>query len=290
MTSVQPFDHAEMEHQYELQHLRPDQNFISRWAERSAAVRASAPCKLDIPYGSDAREQLDFFPAPNNGDGPTLIFVHGGYWQKGDKSVYSFVAEPFTANGVSVITLSYSLCPTVRLTQISPQIRKALAWLWNNGKELGISPDKLHIMGHSAGAHLTAMMMTTDWQTIQPGIPTDFLKSAIPISGIYDLQPLLFTHQKDALRLSEDEAVAESPTNHILRMNSPQLVACGQDESAEFNRQSDVYVERFNASSRHMRRYSVSGRNHFEVLDELTTPGSDFFQQALSLIKAQHSS
>lgn len=288
MISTQTFDHTEMEQQYELGHLQPDLNFLSRWTDRSATIRTSAPCELDIAYGSGDREQLDFFPASNNSNAPTLIFIHGGYWQKGDKSAYSFLVEPFRANGVSVITLNYRLCPTVRLKEISPQIRKALAWIWNNGKELGLSLDKLHIMGHSAGAHLTSMMMTTDWQTVDTGIPHNFLKSATPISGIYDLTPLLLTSQKDALRLSADEAVAESSINHSLAISAPQLVACGEDESAEFNRQSDVYVKSFSASSQGMQRYSVPGCNHFEVLDELADPNSDFFQKTLSLITAQH--
>jgi arylformamidase len=288
MTLARTFNKAGLEPEYALSHLRPELNFLPGWAERSAAFRASASGKLDLAYGPGARDRLDFFPAPDAANAPTVVFIHGGYWQKGDKSTYSFLAEPFLRNGVSFVAVNYDLCPSVRVAQIGSQIRKAMAWLWRNADRLGANRDKSYLMGHSAGGHLTGMMMTTDWPAFEDGLPRDMLKGAIPISGIFELEPLRFTSHNEGLHLDQAEAASESPVNRPPVTDAAQLVACGADESAEFNRQSDLYVETFASSSRQMERYAVAGCHHFEVINELADPESEFFSKVLRLVTAQN--
>jgi arylformamidase len=285
MTQNRQYTVAEMEPQYNLRARRPDYdvNVVPDWIQRSAAYRESARCQLDLAYGPGPRERLDFFPAAD-ADSPILAYFHGGYWQRGDKSVYAFLAEPFVKNGVSVALVNYDLCPSVRISQISPQARRAMAWLWRNAKDLGGSPDRLYVMGHSAGGHITGMIMATDWPSIGADLPRDMLKGGIPVSGLFDLEPLRFSSINDGVRMDEAEARAESPMNHPPATDAPQLVVCGGAETEEFHRQSDMYVQAFATARRPMERYTVPDCDHFDELNELARESSAFFQKSLRII------
>jgi arylformamidase len=280
---------AELEAQYNLRALRPDYDdkVVPDWLQRSAAYRESAPCKLDLAYGPGARERLDFFPAADAANSPILVYFHGGYWQRGDKSVYSFLAAPFVKHGVSVALVNYDLCPSVRISQITPQAQRALAWIWRNTAQLGGSRDKLYVMGHSAGGHITGMMMGTDWPAIGKDLPRDMLKGGIPVSGLFELEPLRPTSINDGVRMDAAEADSESPMNHPPVTDAPQLVVCGGAETPEFHRQSDIYVEAFTTSKRSLERYSVPNCDHFDELNALADENSVFFQKSLHLITNQ---
>ncbi|MGB6055228.1 MAG: alpha/beta hydrolase [Burkholderiaceae bacterium] len=285
MTRHDKYTYEEMEPQYNLRARRPDYDVkvVPDWIRRSEEYRAANPCQLDLAYGSGAREKLDFFPAAGQ-NSPILAYFHGGYWQRGDKSVYSFLAAPFVKNGVSVAMINYDLCPSVRISQISIQARAALAWLWRNAAGLGGSPDQLYVMGHSAGGHITGMMMATDWPALGADLPRDMLKGGIPVSGLFDLQPLRFSSINDGVRMDEAEATAESPMNHAPATDAPQLVVCGGAETEEFHRQSDIYVAAFTTPARRIERYSVPDCDHFDELNALAREDSAFFEKSLRLI------
>lgn len=278
--------HPDKDKGYELGHLKPEVNYRPEWGRRSAEFRAATPCRLDLSYGHGPRGHLDFFPAAHAAESDTLIFIHGGYWQKGDKSFYSFVAQPFVERGVSCVLLNYDFCPSVRISDITAQIQAAMTWLWRNGRELGISTDKLHISGHSAGAHLAAMMATTDWSAQDASMPNDLLKSAALISGIFDLEPLLQVPDNQVLKLDAQEAGAQSPIRRELAADIPQLVVCGEWESDEFHRQSDLYTARFNSGGRRPERYNVKQCNHFDVVDHLANPETPLFEKVLEMIRS----
>ncbi len=119
-------------------------------------------CRLDIPYGGGKLETLDLFPAASAGP-PVLVFLHGGYWQAMDKSDFSFIASLFHAVGVAVAVVNYNLAPAAGMADIVAQVRRAVAFLAANGESLGIGRSRFFLAGHSAGGHLTAMAMLTDW-------------------------------------------------------------------------------------------------------------------------------
>jgi len=288
MTSmkIQPFGRftaEDMEGQYNLRALRPDYEsvVVPDWQKRSEHARASLSCRLDIAYGASDRQKLDFFPASSPEKRPTLIYFHGGYWQRGDRSLYSFLAEPFVRHEVNVILPGYDLCPAVSITTISQQARGALAWIWRNAGELGIARDRLAVMGHSAGGHITGMMMGTDWQSIGSDLPPDLVKAGIPISPLNLLEPLRFTTIGTALNMSEAEAARESPINHPPTTNAPQLVVCGGRETEEFHRQADIYAAAFATPQRAIERYVVPDCDHFDELNALADDSHTFFQKAL---------
>ena len=174
MTTSTPVD-PELESQYNNMARRPDApELLAGLAERSAAFRARADAALDCAYGDHAREMLDVFRC-GSAQAPLLVYLHGGYWQRGDKSMYSYLAEPFNAAGVDVAIIGYPLCPEVSLTGITYSIRTALAWLWKNADRLGIDAGRINLAGHSAGGHLAAMALATHWPELDPGLPPDLL-------------------------------------------------------------------------------------------------------------------
>ena len=184
-------DAQALEAQYNLRARRGDdfEDLVQRWLKRSAEHRNACGARTDLAYDQGEREKLDyFFGADKNG--PLLLYIHGGYWQRGDKNMYSFVTEAFIKHGVSVAVMNYNLTPSVRMGQIPVQIRTAIAWCWHQAEDLGFSRDKIFVSGHSAGGHLTALMMATDWPDFDSHLPGDLIRGAIPISGLYELETL----------------------------------------------------------------------------------------------------
>ena len=284
----------ELEAQYNARAGRPDFDtaIMPDWIERSRRFRDRAACTLDLAYGDTTREKIDFFPAAQAGRQqgdrqPLLVFLHGGYWQRGDRKAYSFVADPFVKNGVSVAVVGYELCPNVRIRDITPNVSKAVAWIWRNAGEIGFDRDRLYLAGHSAGGHLTAMMMGMDWTSVSADLPADLIRAAIPISGLMELAPLLDTSINAGLMMDEAEAKAESPMVHPPLTDAPQLVVTGGLEPDEFQRQSDIYVGAFATPQRAMERYVVPGCDHFDEINQLAHDGSDFFCRVMNLIERE---
>lgn len=287
MNLYRGMDAQTLETQYNLRARRPDfDEVVARWLERCAAFRARADADLDLAYGTGERDRLDLFHGTPRG-GPLLVYIHGGYWQRGDKGMYSFIAEPFQAEGVAVAVLNYTLTPAVRLGEIAPQIRRAIAWLWHNAARLGFDSDRITVMGHSAGGHLTAMMMATDWTALDADLPKNLVKAGVPISGIFELEPLVHTSINAGPGMDVAEARRESPLFLPPVTDAPQLVVDGGAETEEFHRQSDAYCEAFRTPARRMERYMVPGADHFDELERLAEPDSEVFRRALALIRGQ---
>jgi len=276
---------AELEAQYNLiQRRGPDfPQLVERWLVRSAAHRENANALVDQAYGEGEREKFDYFSGGNE-NGPVVFYIHGGYWQRGDKNMYSFVTEAFVRHGVSVVMLNYNLTPSVRIGEIAPQIRKAIAWCWHHNDDLGFSKEKITVMGHSAGGHLTAMMMSTDWPEFDAALPKELVLSGIPISALFELEPLVHTSLNEGPQMDVAEAKMESPIFIPPVTNAPQLVVVGGAESEEFFRQADRYVETYGTAERKLVRYDVPGMDHFDELEPLADDQSVFFEKSMELI------
>lgn len=278
-------DAQTLEAEYNLIARRGDDfpELAQRWIKRSAAQRQVTGARIDLAYGEGDREKLDWFSG-GNPDGPMLVYIHGGYWQRGDKSLYSFITESFIKHGVSVAVLNYDLTPAVRMGHIPPQIRKAIAWLWHHAADLGFAKEQLFVSGHSAGGHLTAMMMATNWPEFDSELPLDLIRAGIPISGLFELEPLVHTSINDGPKMDIAESHAESPCFLPPTTNAAQLVVVGGGETAEFLRQSDDYVKQYQTAERHMERYDVPTADHFDELERLAEDDSVFFGKSMTLI------
>lgn len=251
---------------------------LARWAEASRRVRENLGSELDVPYGARPRQRYDLFrPAQDDASGPLVVYLHGGYWQRGDRTEYSFVAEPFVSRGAMVAIPSYSLCPEVSVADIIAEVRTFLALVWHRLRRRPV------VVGHSAGGHLTAAMLASDWAG-EPGVPADLVRAGCAISGVFDLAPLIPTSLNEAMRLDDRSARAASPLQWRPPGAGSKLVAAvGGAESAEFLRQSRDIARLWSGAGVEAECLVVPDANHFTVLDELCRPDSVLLRRILDL-------
>jgi len=255
---------------------------LAEWAERSAAARAALPATLDIAYGRDPAERLDLFPAATP-RAPVLVYIHGGYWRALDKADASFIAPPFVAAGAAVVVTNYALCPAASIEEIVRQQREALAWVWRHAAELGGDPERIVVAGHSAGGHLAAMTLATDWPAVDPRLPADLVKGALSLSGVFELEPLRHApFLASDLRLDAAAAERLSPIA-LAAPKRPLFALVGGDESEEFLRQNALIAETWGPAAVPVCE-AVPGRHHMSVLRELAEPGSRTHRLALRLL------
>jgi arylformamidase len=253
-------------------------------ARRADAVRASGMKRvLDLQYGWHSRERLDLF-LPDAPNPPLHVFIHGGYWQMNDKEPFAFIADALVPAGIAVANVEYALCPAVTLTELTDQIRRAVSYLWRSAPSHGYDRGNIQISGHSAGGHLTAMMMATDWPAFDANLPPGVIASALPISGIYDIEPIRHTPLNDPVKLTDAEVARLSPMSLPPKCKAPMAVVVGAAESAEFNRQAADFAEAWRRHGIQAEVIAVPRMNHFTVLDELARPGSSTFRAALRLM------
>ena len=282
------FSAKEFDDQYNLRAGRPDYEVtvIPNWELKSASVRQEIDCNLNIIYGSGENQKIDIFYCGEK-SAPTLLYFHGGYWQRGNKSIYSFLAKPYTSSGVNVVIVGYDLCPDVSITRISEEAREAILFVWKKGKDFNLNPNRIVVMGHSAGGHITQMMMGTKWSNLEIMLPNDLIKAGIPISPLSYLEPVRLTEALNAgIRMDELEAETQSPmTQHPPVTNAPQLVAVGGLETTEFHRQAQMYVDAYNSKDRIIKFFEVPNVDHFDELNILEDSQSSFFKETIRLIK-----
>lgn len=251
---------------------------IAGWARDAEAFRLEAPPTV-LPYGEGQRQAIDLFTPSEPRGRATLVFIHGGYWQALDRSFFSHLARGPLAHGISVAMAGYDLCPQVSVADIVDQLRAACRALAGLGRPLVVS-------GHSAGGHLAACMLATDWRAHDPALPADLVASAYAISGLFDLRPLVGTSVNGALGLDEEAARAASP----LFMPAPQGLSLdavvGGDESEEYLRQSRMIVDEWGARGVATRYEAFAGANHFDVIAPLADPRSAMTRRLVELAGA----
>jgi arylformamidase len=171
-------DKALLSKLYNNRELVPDHpKHLAQWSEGSARARSTMTSHLDLRYGDAPGETIDLFPA-RKGDGSCMMFIHGGYWRSLDKKDFSFLAPAWVGAGVSLAVVNYDLCPRVAMDEIVRQLLRASRWLWLNAEQYGMDQDPLYVSGHSAGGHLTAMLMCALWPQLDPRLPKDCGRAA----------------------------------------------------------------------------------------------------------------
>ena len=236
---------------------------IAGWSRDAAAYREAHQAHT-IAYGPGARNRIDLF---SGNSGAIVVFIHGGYWQALDGSFFSHLAAGLNAHGVDVAFPSYDLCPAVSITDIIGQMRTAMRELAKLGRPLVVS-------GHSAGGHLAACMLATDWRAIDVSLPADLVTAAYAISGLFDLRPLVETSINTALKLDDVSAQAASPLFWKPPSRGTLDAAVGGNESAEYLRQSRSIVDAWSAAGVATRFASIADANHFTAIAPLADPKS----------------
>ena len=231
--------------------------YISDWVKRSETVSNAWSPRSNISYGSRPRQRLDVFPCGST-DAPTLLYIHGGYWQMGDKETYGFIGDALLASGFNFVLVEYTLAPEVQMDDIVSEIYAAIDWVIEKISKYGGDPRRVFICGHSAGGHLTAMAMND--RRIAGGIA---------ISGLFDLEPIRLNYLNQKLGLDEAEMLRNSPIRHIPAESSPLIVTVGLDELPELIRQSEDYYNAWQSRGHDGQYLPIPGHDHFSVLEEL---------------------
>lgn len=237
---------------------------IAGWSRDAAAYR-EAHLPKTIAYGTGARQRIDLFSG--DGAGSIVVFIHGGYWQALDGSFFSHLAAGLNAHGIDVAVPCYDLCPAVSIADIIGEMRTALRELSKFGRPLVVS-------GHSAGGHLAACMLATDWRVFDASLPVDLVTSAYAISGLFDLRPLVTTTINTALKLDDTSAQAVSPLFWKPPSCGTLDAVVGGDESAEYFRQSRTIVDAWRDAGIATQFATIAGANHFTAIAPLANPNS----------------
>ena len=275
---------AEIDAEYDVERSVPDfMHYARQYADGSEAARRTLDSRLGLRYGPTLDEHLDVFPAARR-NAPILVFLHGGYWRILSARDFSFVASGPVAAGVTVAVVNYSFCPAVTLDEIVRQTRAAIAWLWRHGREHNGDPENIHVCGHSAGGQLTAMAVLTEWER-DYGLPREVVKSGIPISGLFDLAPLRHSFLQNDLRLDDSLLARNSPQFLVRPVPVPLLVTCGGDESAEFLRQSEDFLDAWIGAGNRAVRFAQPGRNHFTAITGLADPDSALCREVFAIMR-----
>ena len=234
------------------------------WKQDAAVYREQQPSQV-VRYGPGPRNTIDLFAGGE--EGPIVMFIHGGYWQALDGSWFSHCSRGLNAHGISVAIPSYDLCPEVTVETIIAQMRAATAVLARRGRPLVIS-------GHSAGGHLAACMLATDWSAMDASLSKDLVTAAYAISGLFDLAPLVGTSINRALRLVDATARAASPLFWAAPAGASLDAVVGERESAEYHRQSQGIVGRWGEAGVATSYAVIADANHFTAIAPLADPRS----------------
>ncbi|MEM6890123.1 MAG: alpha/beta hydrolase [Pseudomonadota bacterium] len=257
---------------YDVEGSVPDfMAYANRYIAHSAAARRDLTIRESVQFGPTLPEHADIFPA-RRPDAPVLVFIHGGFWRMLTSREFSFVAQGFVPHDMTVVVATYDLCPRVSITEISRQMRALIAWCARNIGRYNGDPEAISVCGHSAGGHLSAMCALTDWS--QYRLPENTIKSIIPISGLFDLEPISRTFMQPDLRISERDIAEASPLRLIRRVPAKMLISYGSDEPSEFANHSESFLAAWRSAGNTADKFALPGRNHFNAISDLGDPKS----------------
>jgi arylformamidase len=256
--------------------------FLDAYVARSRDAETRFRCQKNLLWGERPDEIFDYFPAAF-AHAPLLVYFHGGYWQEHSKDESLFAAPDCVGNGIAFAAVDYTLAPRASVGFIVEQCRRAIASLHQQAAALGFDARRIYVAGNSAGAHLAAMLLVAGWQAAY-GLADDVVAGAVLLSGIYDLEPLVGTYIDAALHLTDEDVAALSPLR--LKAGRPvrTVVAWGDNETAEFKRQSRAFAAALMESGFPVSAFELAGTNHFDIVFGLANRGSVLGEATLELI------
>jgi arylformamidase len=256
---------------------------FERWLHEAAAYRAETlrhtRAEIGLKYGASPRQTVDLFNPQRGNGGPLAMFIHGGYWRSLDPSMFSQMARGMNAHGVTVAVIGYDLCPQVSIAEIIRQTQAACLFVWNRFRR------RIMVSGHSAGAHLAACMVATDWRSLADDAPIDLVPAGYALSGVFDLTVLLHLANNADFKLDETQARRVSPLFWQVERGRVLDAVVGGDESSEFLRQSKIVADSWRAKGAETRYDAIPGMNHFTVCDAMSDPDSAMTARLVELAK-----
>ena len=282
------YTQAELDAAYDQRVYAPNREEIVAWyGAEGARVRARLEMRRSVQYGNGEDETLDIFPAKSGSEStfgaPVHIHIHGGRWTLFTKDEESFIAPTFVSAGVACVVPDFSNIPKVRIPEMVAQVKSAIAWTYRNAASFGGDPERIHLSSHSSGSHLAGVALLTDWEK-EFGLPRDVVKSALLVSGMYDMRPVMLSARSSYVKLTDEEVLALSAILQPEKVHTPLTLVYGEKETPEFRRQPKAYAEVLAAAGKPVKVVEIPGVNHFEILRQLGEPGSEVARLGLGML------
>jgi arylformamidase len=278
------YDQAALDRAYDQTAWAPNmQQVLQRRAAASDAVRSRLGAPRGFAYGPTSVERLDLYPTARP-DAPVMVFLHGGAWRGGEARSQAYAAETFVLAGAHWVVPEFATVMDVGLDGMVAQARRAVAWVASNAQSFGGDPARVYVGGHSSGGHLAGNVLVTDWVK-DFGLPADVVKGGLCVSGMYDLRPVRLSARSSYVKFDDRIEHELSPQRHLRRLHAPVIVAYGERDSPEFQRQSREFAEAVKQAGWLRRLVVAPGLNHFEVPETLTGPDGLLGRVALELME-----
>src|SRR4051812_16900471 len=232
---------------------------VAGWEQRSADTRKRFPRHLDLQYGPRERNRIDFLKASEQA--PTLLFIHGGYWQARAKEVFTVFAEGPMAHGINVALIGYTLAPEATLDEIVAEIYARIDFLVANLPALGVAAEGIVVSGWSAGGHLTSMALS------HPRV-----RAGMAISGIYDLEPIRHSYLNEKLKADEAVSRRNSPMMEAGGPPKPLSLVVGSAELPLLRKQTADFAGHRARHGLPVTYEEIPGADHFTIMDEMMSP------------------
>ena len=260
------------------------EQLVRRYATQSDAARARLGAPQRFAYGVTAVEGLDVY-ATKRANAPINVFIHGGAWRAGFAKNYAFAAELFVRGGAHLVIPDFAAVQDVggSLMPMADQVRRAVAWVYRNARSFGGDPDRLYVSGHSSGAHLAGVVLTTDWAR-DFNLPVDLVKGGLCSSGMYDLKAVRLSARSNYVKFTDEMEQALSAQRHLDKLSAPIVVSYGTLESPEFQRQARDFAAAVTAAGKPVKLLVGEDYNHFEIIETLGTPYGHLGRAALELM------
>ena len=279
------YDQVELDAAYDQSIYAPLRGQI---IERLAAASVAARQRLGTPqresYGPSEVEKLDIYRPPR-GKAPIFIFIHGGAWQGGEAKNYGYPAEMFVNAGAHYIAVDFANIKEAGgdLRVMATQVRRAIAWVYNNAARFDGDAARLYIGGHSSGGHLCGVALVTDWSK-DFGIPADAVKGGLCMSGMYDMKPVRLSRRNSYVAFTDEIEEAMSSARHIDRLRAPIILTYGTNETPEFQRRNRDFAAAVIAAGKPAEQIEAPHFNHFEMMESIGNPYGPNGRAALKLM------
>ncbi|WP_025899471.1 alpha/beta hydrolase [Sneathiella glossodoripedis] len=249
-------------------------NYVGEWRALSATARSEIPNVKVLTYDQKSGQKLDLiFPLEGVTESlPVQVFFHGGYWKALDRELFYFVARSFADYGIATAVVDYELIPTIQMPELIRQCRESIAFLYRQSERLGLDNANIHCFGHSAGGHISAMCLATDWSQFAADLPDQILQSATGISGLYDLEPISNCFLQDDLHLSNEDVSELSPAYLDAPANGQMQIIVGSEEGPEYAKQSESLYRKWEPIS--LSPINMNPYNHFTIMSAFADPTS----------------
>ncbi|KAL2089842.1 hypothetical protein ACEWY4_014530 [Coilia grayii] len=237
-------------------------------AIKAGTEKARSICQtlLDVPYGQGEDEKLDvYMPHISSPKCPLLIYIHGGYWQFLSKEESGFMAVSLVPKGIAVVAVDYSIAPKGNMDLMVSQVQESVVSIIQQYSHIS----GLYLCGHSAGAHLVAMILSADWSKYSV---TPEIKGAFLVSGIYDIVPIVSTSVNEPLKMTKEVALRNSPIHLVQQLKGSAgtdvVIAVAEHDSPEFRRQSKDYFKVLESMGVRVTFENVPNTDHFDIMEK----------------------